>query len=155
MNEMIVIVQLESLSIYDWGVKMNKARYYVVLLVCVICIFSTACSPTERVPQSGTWYCSELQAQFTAVPSNASLPDDYLVDNDESGVYVIVDGDKVACSWCNDRGSSKVYISCQETNNSRYELGELVYSLEFVRISASEYVLSDENGKEYTFVRID
>ena len=88
-------------------------------------------------------------------PNRASLPDDYLVDNDESGNYVVVDGDKIACSWGNDRGSPMVYIMCQESNNTHYGLGEYVYILEFVCLSDLEYVLKDKSGKEYTFVRTD
>lgn len=134
---------------------MNKVQWFILLLACMICISLAACTPIERMPQSGTWYCSELQAQLTIYPNQASLPYDYLLDNDESGNYVIVNGDKIACTWGNDRGSPIVYIMCQESDNPHYGLGEFIYALEFVRLSDSEYVLKDKRGKEYTFVRTD
>jgi hypothetical protein len=46
-------------------------------------------------------------------------------------------------------------IVCQESDNAKFALGEVIYSLDVVSLSETEYVLEDDAGKQYTFVRID
>ena len=92
-----------------------------------------------------------MQAQIIG-----SFPDGWdPLDNDDSGVYVIVDNDKIACAWDTNRGTPTMYINCAETDNKRYDLGEIIYKLEVVSLTDSEYVLRDEQGNEYTFIRQD
>lgn len=115
----------------------------LALFMLVICAFLVGCTPVYYAPDSGTWYCEELQAQFIAD------------DPDEAGTYVIVGGDKIVCAIDLQKNSKHFAILCQESDNNKYDLGEVIYALEVVSLSDSEYVLKDEEGKEYIFVRID
>jgi hypothetical protein len=128
-----------------------NAHKKIVFGVLALCTFLVACVPVFYFPDSGTWYCEELQAQFVA-----DTPDDFNpLNNDESGIYVIVDGDQIACVIDLERHSTHFAFMCQETDNAKFELGETIYELEIVSLSEMEYVLEDETGKRYTFVRID
>lgn len=123
----------------------------LIFALLSLCVLLGGCVQRYYAPDSGTWYCEELQAQFIA-----SEPDDfYPLNNDESGIYVIVDGDKIAAAIDLQMYSKHFAIVCQESNNQKYDLGEVIYAFEVVRLDDSEYVLKDEEGKEYTFVRTD
>ena len=127
-----------------------------VLLILLVLIFElTACEFEQRIPNNGTWYCSELQAQFSIDQEDGYVSKDYVHTVDESENYVIVDGDRIAALLSNNRGSINVYIICQEPDNLRYGLGEIIYSLEFVNLSDTEYTLKDETGNIYTFIQVN
>ena len=124
------------------------------LLMCVVLILFlnlSACVKKVYYPEYGIWYCEALQTQTLG---SKSVPDDWSpVDNDESGIYVIISGEKIACNFEGYPGSVHLWITCMETENETYEFGEIIYSFEFVSLSDSEYVLTDEDEKEYIFVR--
>lgn len=125
------------------------------LLIFLLLIFGlSACTPKQRTPHEGTWYCAELQAQFSVSKGDGFVSTDYVHTVDEYENYIIVDGDRIAALLSNDRGSMDVHIICQESNNLRYGLGEIIYSLEFVNLSDTEYIVEDETGKRYAFLRI-
>lgn len=126
-----------------------------VIFILLVLIFEfSACTPEQRTPDDGTWYCAELQAQFSVNKGVGFVSTDYVHSVDEYENYIIVGGDRIAALLSNDRGSMDVHIICQESNNLRYGLGEIIYSLEFVNLSATEYIVEDETGKRYTFLRI-
>lgn len=128
---------------------MKTTKTVFVSILMALCVIFFGCSNVRRVPDCGKWYCEDLQAHV-----NFDLPDDWdPLNNDESGVYIVEDGEIIACVWTNDPGSSNIYISCQESDHDRYRLGEIIYCLEFVSLSDSEYVVKDDAGKQYTFVR--
>ena len=67
------------------------------------------------------WYCAELQAQFTVYERPGYVDPDWRPVADEQGNYVdenesyiIIDGDRIAASWVNDRGSIRVCILCND-----------------------------------------
>ena len=127
----------------------------IVFLIVLLMLFGlAACTPEQRTPDDGIWYCADLQAQFSVDKGDGFVSIDYVHTVDEYENYVIVDGDRIAALLSNDRGSMDVYISCQEPNNPHYGLGELIYWLKFVNLSDTEYTLKDETGKQYTFLRI-
>ena len=130
----------------------------VLLIVLLLLLKLSACTLEERIPTDGVWYCAELQAQFTVYHGTDYIPIDAtpFVDPlaDESENYIIVNDDRIAALWGNDRGSTKVSISCQEPDHPDFDLGEIIYLLEFVSLSDTEYVLKDDAGKQYTFMRI-
>lgn len=132
---------------------MQKVSVLLILLLLILGL--SACTPEQRTPNEGTWYCAELQSQFSVDRGNGFVPKDDVNAVDESENYVIVDGDRIAALLSNDRGSIQVYIICQESDNPHYKLGDIIYSLEFVDLSNTEYILKDEAGKIYTFLRVD
>lgn len=131
---------------------MNAINKRLVFLLLALCALLAACVPEFYAPDSGTWYCEELQAQFIADASHRYQLQD---NSQEPGTYVIVDGDKIRCVIDLQRYSKHFAIVCQEADNEKYDLGEAIYELEVVSLSDSEYVLEDDDGKKYTFVRKD
>ena len=135
-----------------------------VLFVVLSLLFGlSACQseypiPTEYpIPSEGVWYCAELQAQFTRRKTGGFVSpydedDEYFVD--ESKNYVIVNGDRIATGLESDRGASYVWITCQEPDHPDFYEGEIIYSFDFVSLSDTEYILKDDAGKRYTFLRI-
>ena len=130
-------------------------RCVVSLIVVSLLFWLSACASVESpIPADGVWYCAELQAQFTfGLESIYYLTDNILVV-DESKNYVIVNNDKIASRVRTDRGASYVLIVCQEENQPDFYFDEIIYELEFVYLSDTEYVLEDNSGKQYSFVRI-
>ena len=136
-------------------------RFAALLLLLVLAIGLSGCEWEQRIPTDGVWYCEELQAQFTVYERPGYVDPDWRPVADEQGnyvdeneSYVIIDGDRIAASWGNDRGSIRVVILCNEERNPNCYLGEVIYAFNFVSLSDTEYVLEDDDGKRYTFIRI-
>lgn len=136
-------------------------RCIAFLLLLVLAIGLSGCEWEQRIPTDGVWYCEELQAQFTVYERPGYVDPDWRPVADEQGNYVdenesyiIIDGDRIAASWANDRGSISVWIHCCEERNPNYRLGEELCSFIFVSLSDTEYVLKDDDGTQYTFIRI-
>ncbi|MBE6934626.1 MAG: hypothetical protein E7462_06240 [Ruminococcaceae bacterium] len=72
----------------------------------------------------------------------------------ENENYVIINGDRIASILSGDHGATYVWIICQEWDHPDFDCGEIIYAFEFVGLSDNEYVLKDDEGKHYTFVRI-
>ncbi len=132
-----------------------------ILLLLVLAIGLSGCEWEQRIPTDGVWYCEELQAQFTIYKRPGYVDPDWRPVADEQGNYVdenenyiIIDGDRIAASLLNDRGSISVLIYCSEERNPNYRLGEEICSFDFVSLSDTEYVLEADDGTQYTFVRI-
>lgn len=136
-------------------------RCVSLMLLLVLAMGLSGCEWEQRIPTDGVWYCEELQAQFTVYERPGYVDPDWRPVADEQGNYVdenesyiIIDGDRIAASWANDRGSISVWIYCSEERNPNYRLGEELCSFNFVSLSDTEYVLEDDDGKRYTFIRI-
>lgn len=129
-------------------------RCSVLLIVLTLLLGLSACKLEERIPTDGIWYCAELKAQlmWDHVDDFVSPDDEFSVDESEN--YVVVNGDRIAALWGNDRGSIRVDVVCQEPNHPDFYEGETIYRFNFVSLSDTEYVLEDDTGKQYTFVRI-
>ena len=106
------------------------------------------------IPNDGVWDCEELQAQFKLGQGDgfASPDGEYVVDASED--YVVINGDRIATAMDSDRGAKYVLIICQELDHPDFYCGEVIYSFNFVSLSGTEYVLKDDTGKHYTFLRI-
>ena len=146
-------------KIYNGGIPMKKCIAIFLLLIMVIGL--SGCEFEQRKPTDGVWYCAELQAQFTVYERPGYVDPDWRPVADEQGNYVdenesyiIIDGDRIAASWVNDRGSIRVMILCCEERNQHYYLGQLICAFNFVSLSDTEYVLEDDDGTQYTFIRI-
>ena len=123
------------------------------ILLAFLCLLLSGCTTRLYIPEHGIWYCEELQAQTVGTKD---LPADWDPrNNDDSGIYVIIDDDKIACNWEGQRGGQKFEIACYEGDNEKYEMGEVLYTLYFVSLDDHSYVLKDSDGKEYTFLRQD
>ena len=129
-------------------------RYSGLLIVLSLLFGLSACNLKYPIPNDGVWYCEELQAQFTMsqVDTFVSPDDEFFVDESED--YVIVNSDRIAALLESDRGATYVWIICQEWEHPDFGCGEIIYSFEFVSLSDTEYVLKDDTGKQYTFLRI-
>ena len=135
------------------------------LLVLLVFVMLSGCVHVckKYTPEEGLWYCEELQAQmnFTIDPNmpevDATSDMDevlkYVVDREDN--YVMVDGEKISCDWSSYNHSDRIHIVSQDSDTEAYEMGELIYELWVVSLSDTQYVLKDEDGKEYTFVRTD
>lgn len=127
-----------------------RQRKYVMLFVWLVFVVSllSACCPLcfrpnhQWVPDGGVWYCEELQAQ--------------LAFDKESETYMMINGEKVVCSWINEIGSTYFYICCEEKNHPYYKLGATIFSGKVTHLDdENEYIITGENDVEYVFVRID
>lgn len=127
----------------------------IILLMVLALLFGlSACELECPYPSDGVWYCEELQAQFTMRQEDTfvSPDEEYFVDEWED--YVIVNGDRISAGLESDRGATYVWIVCQELEHPDFYCGEIIYSFEFVSLSDTKYVLEDDAGKRYTFLRI-
>ncbi len=132
-------------------------RGSALLIVLSLLFGLSAFKLKETLPGEGIWYCAELQAQFTVRQAEAFVSpydeyDEYFVDESEN--YVIVNGERIAALLGSDRGATYVWITCEELDHPDFYEGEIIYSFDFVSLSDTEYILKDDAGKQYTFLRI-
>ena len=129
-------------------------RCSVLFIVLSLLFGLSACELEDPFPSDGIWYCAELQAQFTMTKGDTfvSPDDEYFVDESEN--YIIVNGDRIAAILGSDPGATYVWIVCQEWDHPDFDCGEIIYSFDFVSLSDTEYILEDDAGKQYTFLRI-
>ena len=129
-------------------------RYSGLLIVLSLLFGLSACELEYPIPSDGIWYCAELQAQFIFGQGDIFDSPDDLCAVDKSENYVAVNGERIASRINTDRGATYVWIICYEPNHPDYYFREIIYSFEFVSLSDTEYVLKDDTGKQYTFLRI-
>ncbi len=133
---------------------MRKSITLMMLLSIILVLNACTYKYERQIPEEGVWCCAELQAQFTFGNNYDATDSDDAPIIDENENYVIIDGDRIA-SLCGKRyGASKITIICQEADRSDFYLGEIIYSMSFVSRSDAEFVLEDDDGKQYTFKRI-
>ena len=99
--------------------------------------------PQEWMPQEGAWYCEELQMQITFVEGYEC--------------YAIVDGTKLPCQACCDKGSMSFYVSVftLEPDDS-IPLGKDVFEGKRIELTETEFTVLDLNtDKEVVFVRVE
>lgn len=129
-------------------------RWSVLIVILSLLCGVSACKLEYPIPSEGIWYCAELQAQFTLAQGDgfASPNDEYVIDDTKD--YVVVNGDRIAAILESDRGATYVWIVCQEWDHPIFDCGEIIYSFDFVSLSDTKYILEDDTGKRYTFLRI-
>lgn len=95
----------------------------------------------EYTPEDGVWYCSELEMQLSFSKKYHST--------------VVMGEEKLQCSWINDKGSDDIYVVCQEIDNQFYDLGELLFWLEYVSMDEETYeVKNHDTGETYVFIKL-
>jgi len=124
----------------NWEVKLmrvnNTSR---ILILLVMTIFLSACTPIECFPEAGQWYCEELQMQLSF--------------GNDTECFVIKNGSKMICACGSDRGSNYLSVGCQEVGCQHCDLGEEIFGAEFVSLDNTTLVVKDiKDGKQYRFV---
>ena len=132
---------------------MRRCGVWLILLLLVFEL--SACTPTPKqvCPDDGVWYCEEMQAQFY-MGWEEDFADDEFSGGDENETYIIINGDRIAAVCGYYKWSEVVIICCVELNHPVYDYGEIIYSMEFVQLTDTEYVIKDKEGNHYTFIRI-
>ena len=110
----------------------------ILLIFAVILVF--ICSPIDRFPAEGEWYCNDLDVQVSFDHDGET----FLVWNDQ----------KVLCAAGIDKGSTWIYVDCQETDNPDFKLGETVFSGEIVQSEDGFLIIQSDTGVQYTFTRV-
>ena len=111
-----------------------------ILLVAGIILILCAGANDPNIPKEGIWFCEELQMQISFEPNQRS--------------FKLVGEHKITCSWRHDKNSRYISIVCLEEKNAMYTFGDVVFCGEYVALDKQQYVLSDDTGKTYTFLRI-
>lgn len=125
--------------------KSNVNAFWIgILLSAIIFIFAWLlmwCFPDQYAPEDGVWYCKELLLQLSYEPG--------------STCFVVEDGQAIVCACGSDRGSKWIYVFCQDAEQSKYHMGELLFSMQIVSLNDTELVVVEENANhEYVFRRI-
>ena len=97
--------------------------------------------PREQYfPEDGVWYCEELEMQMSYETDVRS--------------YATVDQTRISCCTGNDRGSNWITLSCTESYNPCYDVGEVIFAGEYVSLDDHRLVLRAADGREYVFERL-
>ena len=135
-------------------------RRVVILVTSVVLVVGLSlvvyysflyCIHKQYYPNEGIWYCEEIQTQINFSPPESTV----FLDNDQSGIYVIKDDDKIACTINVYPGSPQIIIRCQDTANPHYDVGKAIYILTYEALTDEIYVVKDKSGNVYTFVRVE
>lgn len=122
--------------------------------------------PADGVPQSGTWYCEELQTQL-CFDKDYSAPIEFyeekgyekMDDEEYYRSYIMIDGQKFRCAVGNRGISVFITYSDLKFNEENYEfhpIGQNLFEGETQFLSKTKFVLKDSNtGKEYIFRRAE
>lgn len=93
-------------------------------------------------PFEGTWYCDELKMQLSF--------------GETGECFTIVDGQKIRCTWENDRNSQWISVAVLENSVSDIPLYSCILEAEFVELTETEYIVCEQYTKNvYTFKRIE
>ena len=111
-----------------------------ILLVAGIILILCAGANDPYIPKEGIWFCEELQIQISFEPNQRS--------------FKLVGEHKITCSWRHDKNSRYISVVCLEDKDTMYAAGDVVFSGKYVALDKQQYVLSDDTGKTYTFLRI-
>ena len=105
----------------------------IIYLLCVAFLL-TGCKTTLWRPESGVWYCEELQMQLSF--------------DSEVPCFVTQNGTEVNCTWFNNSGS--VYITvCYLTKDYDYIT---ILDGKYVDLTDDSYIVEDmDTGIQYTF----
>ena len=127
---------------------MKKLSYFLICLVFLATLAFSACTVNLSAfiaPHQNEydWYCEELQMQITFVEGYEC--------------YAIVDGTKLPCQACCDKGSMSFYVSVftLEPDDS-IPLGKDVFEGKRIELTETEFTVLDLNtDKEVVFVRVE
>ena len=118
-----------------------------LIITCVIAVvlFTTPQKRPDYQPEAGTWYCEELSL--------------YLSFDSWSGYFVNADGSTDLCTIFIEGDPYPIISICEageayETEKGiKYISGKTILRLKYVHLSDSEYKVSCDDGKQYTFFK--
>ena len=121
---------------------MSYIKRICALFLCLL-VLLTGCADYEITlwrPDSGVWYCDELEMQLSF---DKSVP-----------CYIVQDETRIECEWSNDRGS--LYIAVRYLWNGQQKYGDAtVFYGKYIDLTDDTYVLEEiDTGIQYTFYRI-
>lgn len=138
---------------------MKKLIFSVILVGIILFTYFVsrlAITPQSVLPQSGVWRCEQLQMELSFQKKPSFVAVDETVENrNESLSFVMIEGEHVGCYAHNDKGSKNVYIHCREKGNKYFYEDQTICVLQHLSINEREWVLQDEGGQQYKFVRIE
>ena len=115
-----------------------------ILLLCLL-VLLTGCEHEITLwrPDSGVWYCDELEMQLS-------------FDKSTPYCFVVQDGTKIECTWENDRGANYIAVmhswETQKKNNFK---NIEIFCGTCIELTDEKYVLEEvETGTQYTFYPI-
>lgn len=102
-------------------------------------------------PTEGLWYCEELQLQLSFTEHYESV-----IEHNDLLCYVYSDGKYIMCSsGMTRRDRHALRVKNQDIwSEENDQLGEDIFVAKNVSFNDESYIVKDENGKEYTFLRI-
>lgn len=122
------------------NIKVILGGLAVILMIGLLIGYMLS-HPAQYTPADGTWYCDALAIQLSY--------------DDPGESYILVDGEKIKCIPETDRGSDWLSVTCQESDNKHFRLGEVVLSGQIVHLDEETHVIREElTDTEYTFTRI-
>ena len=109
---------------------------FIIYLLCATLLL-TGCKTTLWRPESGVWYCDELQLQLSF--------------DSESPCFVMQDGVRVDCTWFNNRGSKYITV-CYLTKDYDYIT---ILDGKYVDLTDDRYIVENmDTGIQYIFCKI-
>mgnify|MGYP003297396398 CR=1 FL=1 len=118
---------------------MKKAMWVLIVLMAIGLL--QGCTPKEFYPDSGEWYCQELELQ--------------LAFGQDGECFAMINGEKMTCACGADRGSQYLSVGCQEVDCEYCSLGEEIFGAYFVSLDGDTLVLKTDDGTEYKFLRVE
>lgn len=111
----------------------------VALLITMPILFFACAEPAQVVPESGIWFCEELQIT---------------VDFGTGDCSALMGENIVHCELGNHRGSKYFSVVIADVSSEEFEIGETVFSGECIYYDAERMVVKDgKTGTEYTFYK--
>lgn len=97
------------------------------------------------MPNEGVWYCSELETTIVFDKVNGIVQPS----------YVVIDDEEINCICEGEYNTPYLFLCCQETGISEFNLGEIIYWWTLMAYSENEIILEDYETKElYYFERV-
>ena len=147
--------------------------WYVILLVLILTLVGMieswySSARTYYYPNSGIWYCDELQAQL-CFDENYDFYYEYLdedlpiktADDDYYRSFIVKDNVKIRCDTRTRRGNKYVFLYYYDpilatSDMPRYSIDDCLFIGLFLSSTKSTLTLKDDDtGHVYTFHRTD
>lgn len=120
------------------------------ILIIIITIFLVGCSgpidkTTYNMPESGEWYCADLDVHISLERINGKIQPS----------YAVINGDDVTCICEGEYNTPYLFLICQESGVPGFSNGDIIYWWTLVEYSEDQMILEDyENGAQVCFDRV-
>ena len=141
---------------HTWGCSwiLYGAVAVLAIYLLFIALWPTVIEPLLKVewqaPDSGLWYCKELEIQLCFGPEEYALPTQ---KQGETHSYALIDGEPVICLGYDYHGPYSLCI-CNQDPSDEFHCGENIFEGKFVSLDAQNYVVRNKAEKLFTFQRI-